>query len=188
MSTKVGPAKAASLRKVITALQDLIRTLPTPEELHKMDESLEALITYLRHIQQDLKSIPMRDEFGEASVIIDQLDTLLRRAEENPIIGRAIGLEKPLPKKLRQPTTGITTQNAREALHEFEDMTIDQIRDALSLESKYSLADLRQIADALGIRVQSTASRDVFASRITTRLANSRGYRNLSKSASGEGQ
>jgi len=177
--TKIGPSRAARAKSVLAALREVVNTLPGQEEKEEMHKALEALIDYLRHLQKELAVVPSRDEFADAMVTVERLEALLMRAEQNPVVARAIGLQRARPRRREASIPQATREQAAEVLRRFESFTVDQVREALRDEGRYSVSELRSMAAALGIRVQARASRESLATQITTHLANARGYKIL---------
>ncbi|HOD27572.1 MAG TPA: hypothetical protein PKH03_00040 [Syntrophales bacterium] len=178
MSKPVGPGRIGSARRFLQVFSELVDFLPSVEEKRDMQESLKALISYLQNAQRDLEQLPTRDDMDQLSVALKRVEMLLGRAEDNPLISRAFGIEQKRSRKVKQVSPQ-ASERTKYILSELERLTIDQMRDALSRDPKYTTNDLREIAVILGVRANSRVSRETLANQVTVRIANKRGYESL---------
>jgi hypothetical protein len=177
---KIGLTKISRVRNLLKALLDLSETLPTADERKTMATSLGELSAYLEHVQREVLAIPVRDDVASLIEVVNKLDGLLQRAEANPVAARALGIEKPVRRVSQRANASADEKRVQSLLQRFESMTIDQIREALRDDSVCSMAELRAITLALGLRTQGRMGRDALAQRFLTQLANARGYLSLS--------
>jgi len=185
MSKPVGPGRIGSARRFLHVFSELVEFLPTVEEKRDMQNSLKALISYLQNAQRDLEQIPTRDDMDQLSVALKRVEMLLARAEDNPLISRAFGIEQKRSRKVKQVSPQ-ASERTKYILSELKRLTIDQMRDALSRDPKYTTKDLREIAVILGVRANSRVSRETLANQVTVRIANDRGYKSLGGFTNGE--
>jgi hypothetical protein len=178
---RIGPSKMSRARSLLAALQELVRTLPTEAEKQDMHSAMAALESYLQHVMRELSSVSTQEGASNVLEALERLEALLARAEANPMVARAIGLERTPPRKRPMRVAPHDGPQVDAALHNLASMTIDQVRDSLGDPSQHSLADLRSIASAIGLKVQSRSTRENMVNHITTALANSRGYQRLSE-------
>ncbi len=178
--TKIGPARSSKLRNSISILQQLVETLPTKDELEQFDHDLGELVDYLSIVRASLAEVPSQDEFTDAIKTALRLEELLDRAEANPIVAKALGIERPLTRKTRPPIPQVASESTKALMSLLDKLNIDQARQLLLDEAKCSLSEIKEVAQAYGIRSQSRWSRETFASKIVTHLANTRGYKLLS--------
>lgn len=184
---RIGTTKMSRARNVISILRKIVDTLPSKSEKDEMNKALEALIEYLMKVQEDLKLLPDKDTVQDIVYIVNHLDLLLTKAENNPIVAKAIGLEKsPLKKTSIKKIDRGSEIERKEIMKEFESNTIDQIRELLENENRFPLVKLRSIANGLGLRFQARSARDTLVRIITSRIATSRGYNMLAEEARGE--
>jgi hypothetical protein len=169
---------------MVRILRDLVDSLPTAQEKREAADSLATLTRFLQDLAAQLHSIPASDESHYLVAAIDRLDSLFRKAQSDPVLARAVGLEPPK----RRPAKTHPQPDAKRiesSLAELRDLTIDQIRERSTSEDRYGLSDLRALASHMGVAVKSRSTRQTLANQIVTKLANIRGYRGLS-AATGE--
>ena len=104
------------------------------------------------------------------------------QAETNPIVARALGLEKTPHREPEPQHLQLIIRRVEALLKSFESKTIDQIREALRDDGVCSTSELRALADNVGLRTQARMGRDALAQKLLTHIANARGYRSLSES------
>jgi len=178
MSKAIGPGRIGSVRRFIKILSELVATLPSTEEKQKIFDSLVALTNYLQSAKQNLAQIPTRDDMQQLTIVLEQFERLITRAEDNPLISKALGVEKKNKKKKVHAVTQ-TSERIKIFCNELDKLTIDQIRETLSNDPKYTSNDLRELAINLDIRVTARISRDTLVNQIIVRIANDRGYKTL---------
>jgi len=111
--TKIGPARSSKLRNVISILQQLINTLPTKDEIEEIEHSLNELVDYLSIVRSSLAKVPSQDEFTDAMNTALRLEELLDRAEANPIVAKALGIERPLRRKAPAPISHVASESVK---------------------------------------------------------------------------
>ena len=178
MSKSVGPGRIGSSRRFIKILTELVDFLPTIEEKKIMQASLKALSNYLQDAERDLAQIPTKEDMGQLSMALKRVEMLLIRAEENPFVSRAFGIEHKRSQK-KIPVSPQPPERIKRIREELDQLTIDQLRDTLSSSAKYTSDDLRGLAIMLGIRSNPRLSRDTLANQITIKITNDRGYKRL---------
>ncbi len=181
--THLGPSKAARSAKMLGVLKDLVTGLPTAEEKQRATESLEVVVGFLKEMQAHLALVPTVEDTRSLTAALERLDSFLARAEANPVLARAIGLEKPKPRPAQSGRPPLNPVRVQAIVNELEALTLDQIRERLTSEDTYGLADLRGLAKELGVRVQSRTARNALVGQIVTKLGNTRGYRALSRTS-----
>lgn len=176
---KGGSKKATRARMISGKLREIVDGLPSHDDRDAMAASLEALVEYLSDAKRALQGIPTRDGHAELMTLLDRFDSLLSQAEDSPVLARALGVEKRLSKKVTTTPKVVDPRQVRSVLEGFRDSTIDQIREKLLDDSKYTASELRQMAASIGLRVQSRSNRSTVAAQLVTAIANERGYRQL---------
>lgn len=179
----MGKSKRSSLsnkKAFLAGLRDLVSTLPSESEKQEVRSTFSELIAFLTSLRQTFDTIPSAEEMDETSKAIQKLDELFIKAENNPVVAKALGM--PSKPKARKPKSSIAEEDiakAKNMIASLESLSIDEIRGQLQSE-KYSLSELRAMAPAVGIRSSSKLSREALAHQITMKIANYRGYRHLS--------
>jgi hypothetical protein len=179
---KIGRTKVSRVRNLLSGLRSLTESLPSEEERTKITSSLAELSAYLDRVQRDVLALPAREDVQSLVDTVNKLDHLLVQAETNPIVARALGLEKAATPRTRPATPQVDNQKVEALLKSFESKTIDQIREALRDDGVCSTSELRALADAVGLRTQARMGRDALAQKLITQISNARGYRSLSES------
>jgi|GEM_PF-4602562 len=185
--THLGPSKAARSAKMLGVLKHLVAGLPTAEEKQRATESLEVLVEFLKEIQAHLALVPTIEDTRSLTAALERLDSFLSQAEANPVLARAIGLEKPKPRPAQAARPPLDPVRVQTIITELASFTIDQVRERLASEDMYGLADLRALAQQLGVRVQRRTARQALVGQIVTKLANTRGYQALSRTSDPDG-
>lgn len=169
------------VKSFITGLRQTLGALPTELEKEEIQTSCTELIEFLSDLQKKLNSLPSAETMDGVRETVQRLEDLLTKAETNPTLAAAIGLRRPL--SARRSSTAVTEEEeakAKKVLANFESLPIDGIRLQLSNERSYSVRELRAIASAIGIRSTKNLDRVGLIHRITTKIANYRGYQSLS--------
>lgn len=164
----------------LSGLQNLLKSLPTEAEKKEMQAQLGELVTFLTDLKNNAASLPSSEDSESVSRAIQQLDAALAKAQENPVVSKALGLSRP---KAARPTLAPPSQDqlekARSELQRLETLPVDDIRSKLSSDD-YSVQELMAIAHNLGIRHSKSPGRDSLAHQIAMKIANFRGYQQLS--------
>ena len=179
MTQPIGPSRIANAKKVVKMLSGLLQSLPTAADKREIYDSLKAVTSYLEEAQTQLESIPIKEDFKQLDEALQRLEKLLNLAEDSPLLSKPMGLRPKRPTVVR-PGPAIPNERVTTILKELEDMTIDQIRVALTSNPKYSTNELRALGKQLGLRLQARVGRETLANHIATSLANTRGYKELS--------
>ncbi len=74
----------------------------------------------------------------QLSVALKRVEMLLARAEDNPLISRAFGIEHKRPKKIKHALPQ-SSERTKQIRNELDQLTIDQLRDVLSRDSNSRL-------------------------------------------------
>ena len=158
----------------------LLSGLPSAEEKLQIQSRISDLKRFIDDLDKSLASIPPIKDTTLVSEAIEKLAGLFMKAESNPTMGPLLGITPAGQRKLRrsEPLTEVQVSAARNQIQELNSLTIDEIRSRLNGEN-YSLADMRAIARALGMRPPQKLSREQFAHQIATKIANSRGCERL---------
>lgn len=179
MTKPTGPARIGKAKRVVRILSDLVQSLPTASDKREVHDSLQSVTSYLQEAQRQLAAIPTQDDFRHLDEALQRLERLLTLAEDNPMLAKSLGLTHKRAARMRR-VHPLSDERVASIVQELEAMTIDQVRQALTSGPKYSTSDLRALATHLGVRLQSRMSRETLANHITTSVANTRGYKQLS--------
>jgi hypothetical protein len=179
---KIGRTKVSRVRDLLAGLQSLTESLPSEEERTTITSSLAELSAYLDRVQRDLLSLPIKEDVQSLITTVEKLDSLLMKAEANPGVARALGLERKAAPRAKATAPPVDNEKVEALLKSFESKTIDQIREALRDDGECSTSELRAVAVALGLRTQARMGRDALAQKLITQISNARGYRSLSQS------
>lgn len=173
-------------KTVLAALQALAGSLPSDEERDRAKKALDQLIEFLQSARVALDGLPTQGDLGSLRRSLDQLTDLFGKAVDSPAVSAALGME-PVRSPARAKTVRPPAPSA-EDLERFRDLTIDQMRELLNDESKFTVSKLHELARSLGARVNSRSGREAIANQILTKITNVRGYQQLSNpSDSAEG-
>lgn len=165
----------------LEGIRSLADGLPSETEKEEARSRLSQLVEFLNDLRGRVASLPSREDASQARIAIEELEGLLSKAKANPVLAAALGLRKGERKRpqIELPSHEENTR-AKEALSVLEALPADQIQTSLRDEEKYSTHSLRAIALQLGIRTTRKTSREALIRQIATRIANYRGYQELS--------
>jgi hypothetical protein len=170
-----------ALKAFLEGIRALADALPSEAEKEEARSRLSQLVEFLSDMRSRLASVPSREDAAQARIAIEELEGLLSKANANPVLAAALGLRKAERKRPRTEAPSYEENSrAKEALSVLEALPADEIQTSLRDEEKYSTSRLRAIALQLGIRATSKTSREALIHQIATRIANYRGYQDLS--------
>lgn len=172
---RIGVNRIARAKKAIDLLRAAVSVFPTSEQITAASKTLAELATYLQQAEERIRRLPTQGDFQFLVDGLTKLDELLANAEGSPSLSAALGLGKP---HVHRPlnTRSVDPSHAQELISSMGDLTLDQLRDALASEHRHSMADLRILAEYLGIRGQARMARETLVQRIVTAIANTKGY------------
>ncbi len=171
-------------KRIVSALDALVASLPNDQERAQAKATLDRLIEFLESARRALGALPTEGDLASLRSTVGELNRLFERAVTSPIVSSALGLEPARAAGFRPPSIRASAPPAEE-LERFTSLTIDQMRVLLNDENQYTISKLHQLAKALGARVNSRLGREALANQILTKVTNLRGYRQLSSSGEG---
>jgi hypothetical protein len=170
-----------SMSVFLERIRSLTESLPTEAEKEEARSRLSQLIDFLDDVRGRLAALPSKEDASKARTAIQELEGLISKASTNPALAAALGLRKETRKR---PQVVLPSQEensrAREALGFLEALPADEIQSSLRDEEKYPNHSLRAMALQLGIRATTKTSREALIYQVATRIANYRGYQDLS--------
>ena len=168
------------LDRFLTDLSALVEALPSPEVKARMDADLVSLIKFLQDFRNQLNSLPTDDGAEQIASTIESIKDLVRVAEADPTMCRVLGLsERPRPNSRPRRQAKAGGPDAAKALDELQQLSSDEVEQALSNRASYNVQTLRAIATQLGLRIPSKATRLSIVEKIAKTLANRWGYQYL---------
>jgi hypothetical protein len=165
---------------VVKNLREIVRSLPGDAEKTEVSDSLRELIGFLRSLETSIASLPSEDEVAQAKLAIERLGGLLDRAKSNPVLAQTLGLRKAPSRSRTTSKLSDADLQAGKGLYEtLQTLPVDEVRHKLH-ETEISLSVLRAIAWHCGIRSSRELSREALEHQIAMKIANYRGYQQLS--------
>lgn len=172
--------KHPNLKTLMIRLRAVFDGLPTESEKQEMKETTAALIGFLSALRDTIDGLPSGDDVHSAKQALGRLESLLASIEANPVFATALGLRPRAPLRQRTAATGAgDSARAKALLAQLEALPIDEIRAKLQDES-LSLEALRLVAAEVGIRQTKRVSREDLSHQVAMKIANYRGYQQLS--------
>ena len=167
-------------KRVNTFLQHLgalVDSLPTREQKEQIERELDSVICFLTDFKVRLTTLPTCEEETGLQESIKVLRHFVAVAEADPLISKTLGL-RPKQSRVRSGTARPKIRPDVSAIaDELKGASPEEIRIALSQRAGgCTVADLRQIAAAMGVRVQSKTSRSAIVDQIVKRAENEAGY------------
>jgi len=178
MTTK-GKTDVFKIKLLLKNITEITSFLPNDIQREQMRNNIDHLIRFLTFIKQNFINLPSDNDINKINKAIENIKTLLSEGEKNPLIAELIGLKKRGIIKKKDTFDEEKTIRAKRILKEIESLSIDGIRDKLQNE-EYSISELRAIGKELGIRSTKGLNRESLAHQITMKIANFRGYQQLS--------
>ena len=147
-----------------------------------MDADLASLIEFLQNFRTNLSSLPTDEGAEQIASTIESVKDLVRVAEADPVMCRVLGLSdqaRPNSRPRRRPTSAADRDASRKALSELQDMPLHDVEQVLTDRATYNVQALKAVAEELGLRTPSKATRLSIIEKITKTLANRQGYEYL---------
>lgn len=159
-------------------LSDLVESLPTQEAKDKTNKELEALINFLLEFQERMKNVPTIEESEKILSTIEKLITLVKVADSDPFLSRSLGLssQKLGGQLKRRSLTDAERSKAKQIAVQLKELSPQELNKKLEGKNAYKVILLKQIANELGIKVDSKATRISIIEKISKKISNIRGY------------
>jgi len=150
----------------------------TQETKDKTNQELEALINFLLEFQEKMKNIPTIEETKEISFAVEKLITLVKVADSDPFLSRSLGLSSQTPggQPKRQSLTDAERSKAKQIAAQIKELSPQELHKKLEDKNAYKVILLKQIANELGAKVDSKATRESIIEKISKKTSNIRGY------------
>jgi hypothetical protein len=176
--------------KAFTAgLRSLLESLPTDSEKQDMQARLTQIADFVRELNAALGALPSREEARGVTAAIETLESFALRAKSNPVLAATLGLKPPRAPRARPPAlTDAEMEQAKRSLDDLQRLGIDELRSNLEDEQLHSTRELQGIAVLVGLKANPKVGRASLIHQIGTKIANYRGYQNLSGEANKAGE
>lgn len=182
--SKAKKAEFMKAKVFLGRLQATVKSLPTDEEKRAAESRITALADFLKSLQAAVDSMPTIESVGQVHEALEWLQGLFAKAEANPVLAGLV--RAPKTRKSKLPLTEEDRSRARVDLDALKALQVEEIRARLLDEGEYPLTRVRAIAVTLGFGTTEKLSRESLAHRVTTKIANIRGYETLSGKGEGE--
>lgn len=175
---------AKRINTFLQHLEVLANSLPTREQKKEVEHELDSVITFLADFKARLTDLPTREEEARLEESLKVLRHFVMIAEADPFISKTLGLK---PKRQRS-RSGATRSNLRTdpsvIVKKLKGLSPEEVRGVLNQrENRCTVADLKQIAESMGVRIRGKTSRSVIIDQIVKRVENAAGYDYLRKNA-----
>lgn len=180
---------AKKIEVFLSKLTELVESLPTQEMKHRTNQELDTLINFLLEFQDRMKNVPTMEETKEIQSTIEKLITIVKVADSDPFLSRTLGLsvQKSGRAPKRQSLSEVERTTAKELAHKIKDLSPHELEKKFEDKDTYRLLVLRQVANELGIKVDSKTTRASIIEKISKKISNIRGYDYL-RNRESEGQ
>ena len=181
------PQTKLTAKRITTFLQNLgalVDALPTRERKEELERELAAVIAFLEEIKARLTELPAREEEAGLEESLKVIRHYVTVAEADPLISRTLGLT-PKQSRARAGSKRPRTPPDHSAIAKrLNGLSPDEMRTALNQKSNgWTVADLKQIASLMGVRVRSKTPRTSIVDQIVKRAENQAGYAYLREHA-----
>ena len=168
---------AKRITSFLQQLESLVDSLPTQERKEEIERELECVIGFLNDFKARLTALPTTEDEARLQESLRVLRHFVAVAEADPLISKTLGLH-PKAQRLRSSTgrpqerPDVTTM-----VDELKGAPPAEVRQVLTRkENGCTVADLKQIAAAMGVRVPSKATRTAIVDQIVNRTEKEAGY------------
>jgi hypothetical protein len=161
-------------------LRRLLDALPTDSEKREIQNKLGQINDFVKGLNAALGELPSRKDTSSVTSAIEALERFVAQAKSNPILAATMGLREPRPPRAGPPLSDSEMEKAKRTLENLQTLQIDELRAKLEDERLYSARELRGIAALVGLKPSSKTGRAALVHLIGTKIANYRGYQNLS--------
>ena len=172
---------AKKIEIFLSKLSEMVESLPTQDMKDRTNQELDTLINFLLEFQDRMKNVPTLEETSEITSTIEKLITIVKMADSDPFLSRALGLsvQKSGRTPKRKSLSEVERTTAKELAHKIKDLSPNEIEMKLEDKNTYRILVLRQVANELGIKVDSKATRESIIDKILRKISNIRGYEYL---------
>jgi ribosomal protein L17 len=179
---------AKKIEIFLSKLAEMAESLPTQEMKEKTNEELEKIINFLLEFQERMKNVPTLEETKEISSTVERLITLVKVAESDPLLSKILGLsvQKADTRPKSRSLTDTERSEAKKMAAQIKELSSEEVRNKLGGKSGYKVAFLRQVAQELGIKVNSKTTKMAIIEKISKKISNIQGYDYLRKRESEE--
>ena len=167
------------MRSLLASIRDMASTLPSDAERGQAMAALDAVMDYLGQVRTLVADLPTSDSIVDLQAALDRLDALAEAADQNTLLRSALGTPPAPQRRKTAKAPAASVEDAERLLETLKDLTVDQIRDKLTLDDSVTVRDLRALAAHMSVRTSSRTSRQTLAQQLTSRIANQRGYKEL---------
>lgn len=168
---------ARRINAFLEHLEALVHSLPTQEQKQEIDRELERVIAFLTDFKARLATLPTCDEEKGLEESLKVLRHFVAIAEADPLISRTLRLKAKESRARSSTRRAKSPENIPALVDELKASSPANIRRALDQKTAgCTVADLRQIATAMGVRVHSKMSRAAIVDQIVKRAEIQAGY------------
>jgi len=158
----------------LAGLQSLLDLLPSQEQRAEAQVAFDEIIRFLSDTRDRFLALPTKNEAADLKQSLIRLEELFRQAEQNPAIAESIGLRREASKsKSRATNTAKSEIDADAEAEIIRRLSAEEMRSRLD-DKRYTVQDMRAIAQALGLKPGSKESKKVLAGRIVNHIENDR--------------
>lgn len=158
----------------LAGLQSLLDSLPSLEQRAEAQAAFDELIRFLSDARDKFLALPTKNEAADLKQSLIRLEELFLQAEQNPTIAQSIGLRSEASKaKSRAIAAAKSEIDADAEAKTIRRLSAEEMRSRLD-DKRYSVQDMRAIAQALGLKSGSKESKKVLAGRIVNHIETDR--------------
>jgi hypothetical protein len=165
------------------AVQALLQSFPSEEEKQRFVSALDDLMEVLRKLRADLSAVPTKDSYSGLADQLSRISEHWQAVSANPALRQLTRRRASGTASATRGATADEKERANRFVRDSREMDLGDIRKELQGRAA---AELRAIAQSLGLKTDSRTSKSGLTQQIYSRIANERGYRHLSGSAAAE--
>lgn len=168
----------AGINGFLAKLDAAVSSLPSDEERKQIREAIDKIVDFLTALRRDFESLPSREETESIRQATKTVSAFMQKVEQDPTLSNVFGVRRP-GRRPRATPHAVEPAKAKALLAELESLPVDEIRARLSNDAR-SMEELRGVAAEVGMRSTGRLGREALAHQIAMKIANFRGYRQLS--------
>ena len=178
------PLTAKRVNTFLQQLAALADSLPSKDQIGEIERELDRVIAFLGDFKARLIELPTREDEASLQESLKILRHFVVIAEADPIISRTLGLQPKQAKARSRPTRTNTRPDLATIIDDLKGSPKNDISTSFSERvNGCTVADLKQIAASMGLRVGSKATRSAIIDQIARQAENEAGYAYLREHA-----
>lgn len=178
------PLTAKRVDTFLKHLAALADSLPTKDQIDEVERELDRVMAFLADFKARLITLPTREDEASLQESLKVLRQFILIAEADPLISKTLGLQPKQAKARSRPARTKTRPDVATIIDDLRGSPTNEIRTSFSERvNGCTVADLKQIAASIGLRVGSKTTKSAIIEQIAKQAENEAGYAYLREHA-----